>query len=206
MKKRITCLLLTLVMLVSLIPAAAITASAASITVSEAGVRVIKEYMGFHRNAYKVSDGVYKIGYGTPSVEGATITEADADKLLRDELQKLAATISSSITVNLVQRRMDALVWFSYVEGTTWTSNPTLVSAINNNVTGSDFVDAMCAFDYDTIGFTDDAAHRAVVTRRLAMANLYLNGVYSAFTVWMACWAGTLEQSRMLASRLMPSM
>lgn len=181
MKKRITCLLLTLVMLVSLIPAAAITASAASITVSEAGVRVIKEYMGFHRNAYKVSDGVYKIGYGTPSVEGATITEADADKLLRDELQKLAATISSSITVNLVQRRMDALVWFSYVEGTTWTSNPTLVSAINNNVTGSDFVDAMCAFDYDTIGFTDDAAHRAVVTRRLAMANLYLNGVYSAF-------------------------
>ena len=80
MKKRIACLLLTLVMLVGLIPVTAIRASAASITVSGAGIRVIKEYMGFHKNAYK--DGTtWKIGYGTPSVEGATITEATAGRV-----------------------------------------------------------------------------------------------------------------------------
>ncbi len=182
MKKRITCLLLTLVMLVSLIPAAAITASAASITVSEAGVRVIKEYMGFHRNAYETyqGSGKYVIGYGTPAVAGQTITEANADKLLREELQKCADTISSSITVNLVQRRMDALVWLSYVEGTGWTSYPVLLSAINSNLGGSELVDAMCTFDYDTIGFTDDATRRATINHRMAMANLYLNGTYSA--------------------------
>lgn len=182
MKKRIACLLLTLVMLVSLIPAAAITASAASITVSEAGVRVIKEYMGFHRNAYETyqGSGKYVIGYGTPAVAGQTITEANADKLLREELQKCADTISSSITVNLVQRRMDALVWLSYVEGTGWISYPVLLSAINSNLGGSELVDAMCTFDYDTIGFTDDATRRATINHRMAMANLYLNGTYSA--------------------------
>ena len=85
MKKRIACLLLALVMLVGLIPVTAIRASAASITVSEAGIRVIKEYMGFHKNAYKVAENDYRIGYGTPSVAGATITEANADQLLREK-------------------------------------------------------------------------------------------------------------------------
>ena len=180
MKKRIACLLLTLVMLVSLAPATAITASAASISVSEAGVRVIKEYMGFHKNAYKVSDTEYKIGYGTPSVEGATITEANADQLLREELKEIIGDISPFITVNLVQKRMDALVWLSYVDGTTWTANADLVNAINSNVTGSALVDAFCTFDYDSTGFPDDAASRSVMNHRLAMANLYLNGTYSA--------------------------
>ena len=72
MKKRIACLLLTLVMLVSLIPTAAITASADGLAISEAGIKVIKNYMGFKKSAYQVADGVYKIGYGTPSVQGAT--------------------------------------------------------------------------------------------------------------------------------------
>ena len=181
MKKRIACLLLTLVMLVGLIPAAAIPASAASITVSEAGVRVIKEYMGFHKNAYQVAKNDWRIGYGTPSVAGATITEANADQLLREKLKEIISVISPVITVNLVQRRMDALVWYSYVEGTAWTvSAPALVSAINSNTTGSAFVDAMCTWDYDAAGFTDDAANRGILNRRLAMANLYLNGTYSA--------------------------
>ena len=90
MKKRITCLLLTLVMLLSLIPAAAIPAKAAGLTVSEAGIRLIKNYVGFHKNAYETykDSGVYKIGYGTSSVKGATISEANADKLLREEIKK----------------------------------------------------------------------------------------------------------------------
>lgn len=182
MKKRIACLLLTLVMLVGLIPVAAITAHAASITVSEAGVRVIKQYMGFQKNAYKVSDTEYKIGYGTPSVAGATITEANADQLLREKLNEIVSSINASgvITASLVQKRMDALVWLSYVEGTTWTANADLVNAINNGTTGSALVDAFCTFDYDLTGFPDDAVSRSIMNRRLAMANLYLTGTYSA--------------------------
>ena len=183
MKKRIACLLLALVMLVGLIPVTAIRASAASITVSEAGIRVIKEYMGFHKNAYKVAENDYRIGYGTPSVAGATITEANADQLLREKLDEIIGKINASgkITATLVQKRMDALVWLSYVEGySNWLNSSTLVSAINNSTIGSAFVDAMVTFDYDVTGFTDDAANRSVLNHRLAMANLYLYGSYSA--------------------------
>ena len=184
MKKRIACLLLALVMLVGLIPVTAIRASAASITVSEAGIRVIKEYMGFHKNAYKVAENDYRIGYGTPSVAGATITEANADQLLREKLDEIIGKINATgkITATLVQKRMDALVWLSYVEeNTNWLNSSTLVNAINNSTIGSAFVDAMVTFDYDQVGFTDDAYNRSVLNHRLAMANLYLNGSYSAY-------------------------
>lgn len=181
MKKRIACLLLALVMLVGLIPVTAIRASAASITVSEAGIRVIKEYMGFHKNAYKVAENDYRIGYGTPSVAGATITEANADQLLRERLTEIIGWINSTgkITATLVQKRMDALVWLSYVEGTSWLDNATLVNAINSSTTGSALVNAMVTYGCAN-GFTDDAANRSILNRRLAMANLYLYGSYSA--------------------------
>ena len=119
MKKRITCLLLTLVMLLSLIPAAAIPAKAAGLTVSEAGIRLIKNYVGYHKNAYETysGSGVYKIGYGTSSVKGATISEANADKLLREELSNISKQLDTAFgTLELVQKRVDALVWYSHIE------------------------------------------------------------------------------------------
>ena len=117
MKKRIACLMLALVLIIGLIPVAAVTASAAATGVSEAGVRVIKDFVGFHRNAYEISAGVYRVGYGTPAVQNQTITEANADKLLRAELDKLVKVINS-LGIELVQKRFDALVWYSYSEGT----------------------------------------------------------------------------------------
>ncbi len=181
MKKRIACLMLALVMLIGLIPTAAVSASADGLSVSEAGIRVIKNYMGFQKNAYETysNSGVYKIGYGTPSVKGATITEANADKLLREELAKLEGTVNAHFS-NLVQKRVDALIWYSYVEGTGWTNSSVFKSAIQNNASASALADAMCTWDYDASGFPDDAYARTVITRRMAMANLYLNGGYSA--------------------------
>lgn len=181
MKKRIACLMLALVMLIGLIPTAAVSASANGLSVSEAGIRVIKNYMGFQKNAYETytGSGVYKIGYGTPSVKGATITEANADRLLREEISKLEEIVNANFS-NLVQKRVDALIWYSYVEGTGWTGSTVFKSAIQNNASASALADAMCTWDYDASGFPDDAAARAVITRRMAMANLYLNGGYSA--------------------------
>ena len=203
MKKRITCLLLALVMLLSLIPAAAIPAKAAGLTVSEAGIRLIKSYVGFHKNAYK-SGTAYKIGYGTASVEGATITEANADKLLREELKKFQDTVlNTQITVSLVQKRIDALAWYAWAENSL---NPTLpaevVNAVNSNLTGSNFVDVMCTYDYDVNGFGNTDAERGIVYRRLKMANQYLNGGYNAsstgnlsFTVYDAGTGNTVDGS-----------
>ena len=43
MKKRIVCVLLTLIMLVSLVPVTALTASAASLKTSEAAITIMKK-------------------------------------------------------------------------------------------------------------------------------------------------------------------
>ncbi|MDD6968054.1 MAG: SH3 domain-containing protein [Firmicutes bacterium] len=185
MKKRITCLLLTLVMLLSLIPAAAIPAKAAGLTVSEAGIRLIKNYVGYHKNAYETysGSGVYKIGYGTSSVKGATISEANADKLLREEIKKFEDNVLNvQITVSLVQKRIDALAWYAWAENSLAPTLPSeVVAAVNTNVTGSDFVDIMCT--WDRTGFTNTDGERGVVYRRLKMANQYLNGGYDASNV-----------------------
>lgn len=185
MKKRITCLLLTLVMLLSLIPAAAIPAKAAGLTVSEAGIRLIKSYVGYHKNAYETysGSGVYKIGYGTASVKGATISEANADKLLREEIKKFEDNVLNvQITATLVQKRIDALAWYAWAENSL---NPTIpaavANAVNSNKTGSELVDAMCT--WDMAGFTNTDAQRGIVYRRLKMANQYLNGGYDASNV-----------------------
>lgn len=179
MKKRIVCLVLSLVMLVSLIPTAVITASAAGATATSAsGIRVIKDYMGFKKNAYQVAEGVYRIGYGTPSVAGATITEANADLALREALRELEGVVRG-VSTSLVQKRFDALVWYSYAYGTGWTGNAAFVNAVRNGTTGSAFADVMGSWDYDAAGYSPSPASGAVLNSRLAMISLYLDGVYS---------------------------
>ena len=204
MKKRIACLLLALVMLVGLIPATAIRASAADLSVSEAGIRVIKQHVGFHKNAYATSSG-WRIGYGTPSVEGATITEGNANALLRETLGEIAKKLNDLLPGKiLLQQRMDALVWYSYLEGTGWASGSALATAVSNSITGSDFVDAMLTWDCQQ-GFAQwvNQSDIDLFLRRLRMANLYLTGAYDAnatgtlsFTIFDAgegatCGAGT---------------
>lgn len=182
MKKRIACLLLALVMLVGLIPVTAIPAKAASFAYSEAGLRVIKENVGFHKNAYKVGDK-YLIGYGTAGAEGQTITEANADRLLRESLNGIAGSLSAAFpsSLGLVPKRMDALIWFSFMEGTGWAvSGNKLYDAVVSGVEDSAFVDAMCTWDFGSSLSAVSDAHLALVQRRLCMVNMYLNGSYSA--------------------------
>lgn len=178
MKKRFACLMLALVMLIGLIPAAAVSASAEDTVVSEAGIRVIKESVGFHAKAYEVSTGVYKIGYGTPGTKGQTITEANADILLREELKKCASAVSTKFdSFLLVQKRRDALVWMTYLEGgsTDWANKLVAILATGSS---SDIANAICTFDMDK--FAGDTAAYNTLTRRMAIANLFLNGTYSA--------------------------
>ena len=66
MKKRIVCVLLTLIMLVSLVPATALTASAASLKTSEAAITIMKKLAIFRKNCYQVTGtNEFRIGYGT---------------------------------------------------------------------------------------------------------------------------------------------
>lgn len=181
MKKRIACLVLALVMLVGMFPAGVLQVSAADRFVSEAGIKVIKEFMGFKKTAY-LSGTEYLIGYGTPSIKGATITEAHADIALREALDVVDTKVNAdaaSAGVSLVQKQHDALVWFGYVYGTSSLSAALEAAAFDPNSSSSEIANAFCTEGY-AAGYPDQKSDKALIQARMAMANLFVNGVYSA--------------------------
>ena len=177
MKKRIFSFLLALVLVIGLVPATALTASAATMTTSEAGINLIKGFEGFHAEAYK-DNGQWSIGYGTSSKEGATITKEEADVAMRAHVATLETAINkfaSSNSLTLSQTQFDALISFSYNCGTAWTSaSGKFRSAVLNKTTGNDFLYAICL--WGNVGSTPSTG---LIQRRLCEANLYLNGKYS---------------------------
>ena len=176
MKKRMFSVLLALIMLVSLVPATAISASAATYSISERAITVLKQMEGYS----KYCNGNGYIGYGTlcegkgAHDGGHSMTEKQADKALREELadlDKAISTFASNNGVALTQSKHDALVVFSFQNGTAWTTGTgAFKQAVVKGHTGSEFLNAICNFRADT---GDD-------NRRMVEANMYLNGVYSS--------------------------
>lgn len=185
MKKRILCAILSLILLVSLIPTGALTASAASNSVSERAITVLKQLQGYKSTCS--SKGYW--GYGTKCTEKNTtsyahggvdgkkahkISEVDADKALRAEMKtidKAVNSFASSNGLSLSQSKHDALVLFSYRNGTAWMSGTGDVKrAVTTGVTGNEFLNMFCNWQ----------ASDADNNRRLIEANMYLNGVYSS--------------------------
>lgn len=185
MKKRILCAILSLILLVSLIPTGTLTASAASNSVSERAITVLKQLQGYKSTCS--SKGYW--GYGTKCTEKDTksyahggvggknahkISEVDADKALRAELKtidKAVNSFASSNGLSLSQSKHDALVLFSYRNGTAWMSGTGDVKrAVTTGVTGNEFLNMFCNWQ----------ASDADNNRRLIEANMYLNGVYSS--------------------------
>jgi len=178
MKKRIVCVLLALIMLVGLVPATAITAAAATSSVSESAITVLKSLEKYTYDNKCDTNGY--IGYGTKctETEGAhgthTTTEKKADAALRAALADLSTAISSfagKYGLNLSQAQHDALVLFSFENGTAWTNGTgDFQTAIRNRSTGTEFLNAICKWNSST---DDD-------TRRMIEANMYLNGAYDS--------------------------
>ncbi len=186
MKKRIVCAILSLILLVSIIPANALTASAASRKVSESAITVLKQLQKY---VPKCSTKGY-IGYGTKctekEVKGKTshggakkgtkahqISEKDADKALRAELDTIDKAVNGFASTNglsLSQNQHDALVLFSFRNGTAWMSGTGDVKrAVTTRASGNEFVNMFLNWQS---GDNND--------RRKIEANMYLNGVYSS--------------------------
>ena len=195
MKKRIVCVLLTLIMLVSLVPATALTASAASLKTSEAAITIMKKLAIFKKDCYQVpGTNEFRIGYGTicsekhkttyknGMVQDSTdagkhsITQAQADQALRKLILDLDAKVNSFASANsltLSQCQHDALVLFTFDVGDSWMSGSGVVkSAIVSKASTNDLLKAMS----DWAGNQDD------FRRRKIEVNMYKNGVYSDVT------------------------
>ena len=78
--------------------------------ISDRGIDLIKTFEGCRLKAYRDSVGVPTIGYGhTAGVKmGATITQAQADQYLREDLAAVERTLNKT-GVNFRQEQFDAL-------------------------------------------------------------------------------------------------
>lgn len=179
MKRRVTCMIMAVVLVISLLPLGAISASAASaLNYSENAVALIKQFEGFRATAYW-DVNQWTIGYGTTGYAGQTISEYDADQALRSALNSINASINqftARYNLNLNQYQHDALVSFSYNCGTQWiTQGGRFFEAVTRGADVNTFLFAISL--WANVGTTPDAT---LLNRRLAEANLYLNGVYSS--------------------------
>ena len=114
MKKRIVCVLLTLIMLLSLVP---MGASAASREISEPAITVLKQMTTRKAQCYFYSGSEYRTGYGTvceekhhfdtdgnpDNTDGQnehTITEKNADIALRKALTTFDEKVNAFASAN----------------------------------------------------------------------------------------------------------
>lgn len=95
---------------------------------------LIKESEGLRLKAYlPTPNDVWTIGYGhTKNVKaGQVITEAEADKLLRDDVSWVEDVLNTSVLVPLNQNQYDALGSFVFNLGGTNFRNSTLLKKLN---------------------------------------------------------------------------
>ena len=178
MRKRILYSLLAAIMIVAMLPGLAFPASAASqMTASEDLVDFIKEHEGFRSEAY-VSGGQWSIGYGTSASPGDTITREEAEEALRDHLLGVEKSLNSFITrygLSLDQGQFDALASFTYNCGAAWMSQSgRFRTAVIKGASESQFLFAISLWANN--GSLPDTV---LLKRRLAEADMYLNGTYS---------------------------
>lgn len=88
--------------------------------IGAAGLALIKSFEGLRLTAYKCPADVWTVGYGStgPHVKpGMTITEAQADKLLQDDLDRFETSVARHAP-EATQNQFDAMVSLAFNIGT----------------------------------------------------------------------------------------
>jgi len=106
---------------------------------SENGFKIIKNFEGLRLSAYRDAAGVWTIGYGStryhdgkPIKPGDQLaSEAQADALFANTLGQYEDTVNRYVKVPLTQNQFDALVSFTYNEGTGALQESTLLVKLN---------------------------------------------------------------------------
>ena len=185
--KRITSLLLAIVLFAGLVLTAAPTAHAASeMVTSDALVEILKKEEGFSAKPYW-DYAQYTVGYGTRCPDDMFeeyskngISEEDAEVLLRNYLAATENTINKKFIdaygLTLTQSQFDALITFTYNCGSGWINKTgdRFFNAVKNGATGSELINAFAL--WCTAG---GQILPGLVRRRLCEANMFLNGQYS---------------------------
>src|SRR3990167_4816773 len=102
--------------------------------VSDEGLALIKEHEGCKLEAYLCPAGVWTVGVGHtgPDVfRGRTITQDEADALLRKDIAHAERCVNLSVTVELLQHEFDALVSLVFNIGCAAFRGSTLLRKLN---------------------------------------------------------------------------
>lgn len=138
--------------------------------ISERGLDLIKAYEGLSLDAYQDSVGIWTIGYGHTGslvVKGLTITQAEADGLLKHDVIVAENCIRTLVAVPLTQPEFDALCSFAFNLGGAALRNSTLLRKLN----ASDYDGAAAEFKrWDHAGGKQLAG---LTKRRAAEAELF---------------------------------
>lgn len=106
--------------------------------ISENGLSLIKSFEGKYYEGYLCPAGVWTIGYGhtgetlgQSSPKGMRISDADIDKLLKEDMARFEKAVLRSVVVPLNQHQFDALVSFAFNVGAGALATSTLLKKLN---------------------------------------------------------------------------
>ena len=108
--------------------------SAAPTKTARPGIDLIKEFEGCELTAYVCPAGVLTIGYGSTGSHvkpGMTITEAEAEALLKQDLTRFEKAVVDLINVPFNQNEFDATVSFAFNCGAGALADSTFRKRIN---------------------------------------------------------------------------
>lgn len=106
-------------------------------TTSADGIALIKQFEGCRLTAYKAvsTEKYYTIGYGhygSDVTKSMTITQAQAEALLKEDLKIYEKAVNDLVKVDITQNMFDALVSFTYNCGSGALKTSTLLKKLNS--------------------------------------------------------------------------
>ncbi|MBC1238253.1 glycoside hydrolase family protein [Nostoc sp. 2RC] len=156
------------------------------------GLKLIKFFEKLYLNAYQDVVGVWTIGWGcTEGIRsGMTITETQAEEMLRKELSKFEAAVTNTVQVELNDNQFAALVAFSYNVGVGALKESTLLKLLNEGKY-QEAADQLLRWDK-----AGAKAYLGLSRRRRAERSLFLSKPWE----WAKDWnpGQTSESSRLL--------
>lgn len=130
--------------------------------------QLIREFEGLRLTSYRDPVGIWTVGFGT--THGAhpdqTITEAQAETMLRQEVERLEPIISSAVKVPITQNQYDALISFAYNLGVANLTRSTLLLKLNKG-------DATAVSEFARWNKAGAKVLPGLTRRRAAEANLF---------------------------------
>ena len=183
MKKRITSLILAVMLLVSAVPAG--VSAQELMAASEDAIQILKKEEGFSAKPYW-DYAQWTVGYGTKCPDDKLeeyknngITEEAAQLLLQSYIEQYENELHKFMSrtgVVLTQNQFDALLLFSYNCGTGWSysTSGVLYQAIVGSATGNELINAFSRWCN-----AGGQIKTFLLRRRLCEANMYLNGIYA---------------------------